>query len=177
MEVCLCVCVCIYLCVICFQNCQRNLYCGQPGAWYWSAVVQTAGKVFTKYTRLFGLLLDSRACFLSFICPPIFISDDFFCPTLRFLSTFLLCFWNRDKRGVIFSLRKKTPMGVLTRPSARPPLAWSEIFRRTCLQKLQTSPPTPQKSYLMFRNPRTNFENTPLSALKCHSAGGRWGPQ
>ena len=57
------------------------------------------------------------------------------------------------------------PMGVLAHrlrtldrslvlPSTR-----AEIFRRTCLQShLQISPPTPQKSYQKFRNPRTNFE-------------------
>ena len=31
---------------------------------------------------------------------------------------------------------------------------------------LQTSPPTPQKSYPKFRNPRTTFENTPLFTPK-----------
>ena len=37
-----------------------------------------------------------------------------------------------------------------------------------CLQShLQTSPPTLQKSYQKFRNPRTTFENTPLSGQKC----------
>ena len=37
-----------------------------------------------------------------------------------------------------------------------------EIFWRRCLQShLQTSPPTPQKSYLKFRNSRTTFQNTP----------------
>ena len=45
------------------------------------------------------------------------------------------------------------------RPSARPPSTWAEIFRCMCLQShLQTSPPTPQKSYPKFRNPRTTFE-------------------
>ena len=49
----------------------------------------------------------------------------------------------------------------------------NEIFRHTCLQShLQTSPPTPQKSYPKFRNPRTTFENTPVVRQKCHSAGG-----
>ena len=49
------------------------------------------------------------------------------------------------------------PMGVLApgsahaRPSARPPINMSGNPK--------------------FRNPRTTFENTPLSALKCHSAG------
>ena len=41
-------------------------------------------------------------------------------------------------------------------------LRWSKIyyyFRHTCLQShLQTSPPTPQKSYPKFRDPRTTFE-------------------
>ena len=40
-----------------------------------------------------------------------------------------------------------------------PPLDVSEKFPRMCLQShLQTSPPSFQKSYLKFRNPRTNFE-------------------
>jgi hypothetical protein len=51
-------------------------------------------------------------------------------------------------------------LGMLDR-SLVPPLEWVEIFRRMCLQShLQTSPPTPQKSYPKFRNPRTTFENT-----------------
>ena len=51
-----------------------------------------------------------------------------------------------------------TPMGVLAPGSAhaRP---WAEIVGRTCLQNhLRTSPPTPQKSYPKFRDPRTTFE-------------------
>ena len=65
------------------------------------------------------------------------------------------------------------PMGVLfsgsahARPSALPPIDVAEISRRTCLQiHLQTSPPTPQKSYPKFRNPRTTFGNTPLCPSK-----------
>ena len=57
-------------------------------------------------------------------------------------------------------------MGVLApgsahaRPSSQPPISTSGNFRRTCLQShLQTSPPSPQKSYLKFQNPRTIFEN------------------
>ena len=57
------------------------------------------------------------------------------------------------------------PMGVFAPRlrtldvSARSPIDTSGNFRRTCLQShLQTSPPTPQKSYPKFRNPRTNFE-------------------
>ena len=54
-----------------------------------------------------------------------------------------------------------TPLGVLApgsahaRPSARPPFDMSaKKLRRTCLQShLQTSPPTPQKSYRKFQNP------------------------
>jgi hypothetical protein len=42
---------------------------------------------------------------------------------------------------------------------------------------LQTSPPTPQKSYTKFRNPRPTFENTPLSAQKCHSSEGMGAPR
>ena len=45
-------------------------------------------------------------------------------------------------------------------PPLSPPSKWAEIFRRTCLQShLQTSPPTPQKSYPKFQKPRTNFES------------------
>ena len=59
-----------------------------------------------------------------------------------------------------------------------PPSTQAQIFRRMCLQShLLTSPPTSQKSYPKFRNPRTTFQNTPLSAQICHSAGGRGGPQ
>ena len=44
-------------------------------------------------------------------------------------------------------------------PPLDPPSTWAKQFRRTCLQShLQTSPPTPQKSYPKFRNPRTTFE-------------------
>ena len=48
-------------------------------------------------------------------------------------------------------------------PPLSPPLTWAEIFWCAFLQShLQTSPPTPQKSYPKFRNPRTTFGNTPL---------------
>jgi hypothetical protein len=59
-----------------------------------------------------------------------------------------------------------TPMGVLApgsadaRPSARPPIDVSRNF--PALMSAE-SPPTHQKSYPMFRNPRMTFENTPLS--------------
>ena len=44
-------------------------------------------------------------------------------------------------------------------PLLGPPLTLEEIFRHTCLQShLQTSPPTPQKSYPKFRNPKKTFE-------------------
>ena len=63
------------------------------------------------------------------------------------------------------------PMGVLAHRlrtldrSLFPPSAWAEIFWCTCLQShLQTSPPTPQKSYLKFQNPWTTFDNSPLFA-------------
>ena len=50
--------------------------------------------------------------------------------------------------------------GLRTRdPPLSPPSTWAEFFRHTCLQShLPTSPPTPQKSYPKFQNPRTNFE-------------------
>ena len=78
-----------------------------------------------------------------------------------------------------------TPIGVLAHRlrtldrSLVPPSAWAEIFRCTCLQShLQTSPPTPQKSYPKFRNPRTTFENTPFCAPKYSIVrgieGGPW---
>ena len=63
-----------------------------------------------------------------------------------------------------------TPMGVLApgsahaRPSTRP-----HRHERTCkcLQShLQTSLPTPQKSYPKFLNPRTTFQNTPFSVIQ-----------
>jgi hypothetical protein len=65
-------------------------------------------------------------------------------------------------------------MGVLTpgsahaRPSARPPINTTrKYFRCTCLQShLQTSPPTPQKSYLKFRDPRTTFEEKKKTRTK-----------
>ena len=54
----------------------------------------------------------------------------------------------------VLAPRLRTLDGPLVPPSTR-----AEIFQHTCLQsRLQTSPPTPQKSYLKFRNPRTNFE-------------------
>jgi hypothetical protein len=72
-------------------------------------------------------------------------------------------------------------MGILApgsehaRPSARPPIDSSRNCWRKCLKShLQTSPPTPHKSYLKFRNPSTTFgiflnkifkktKNSPLS--------------
>ena len=70
--------------------------------------------------------------------------------------------YKREQNYLEFPL---APMGVLApgsahaRPSDGPPSTLAEIFRHTCLQShLQTSPPTPQKSYLKFRNPRTTFE-------------------
>jgi hypothetical protein len=48
-------------------------------------------------------------------------------------------------------------------PLLGPPSTGTAICRHTCLQSdLQTSPPTPQKSYLKFWNPRTTFQNIPL---------------
>ena len=69
------------------------------------------------------------------------------------------------------------PMGSSLRglrmldPLLSPPSTWAEVFCLRCLQShLQTSPPTPQKSYQKFLNPRTTFQNTPFSAQKMHSA-------
>ena len=59
-----------------------------------------------------------------------------------------------------------------------PPSTQAEIFWLTCLQShLQTPPPTPLKSDPKFRNPWTTFRNTPLSAQKLPSAGGRGSPR
>jgi hypothetical protein len=71
-------------------------------------------------------------------------------------------FWGFEK-GIKKKEEKKK--NFCTRdPPLGPPSTLAEIFRRTCLQShLQTSPPTPQKSYPKFPNPRTTFENTPLS--------------
>ena len=47
---------------------------------------------------------------------------------------------------------------------------------RTYLQRhLQTSPPTYQKSYPKFQNPRTTFQNTAVFHPKSQSKGGRGG--
>ena len=63
-------------------------------------------------------------------------------------------------------------------PPLGPPSIWTEIFRCTCLQShLQTCPPTHQKSYPKFWNPRKLLKIPPFSAQKCHSAGGRGGPR
>ena len=50
------------------------------------------------------------------------------------------------------------PRSAHARAFARPPIDMSGNFQ----SHLQTSPPTPQKSYPKFQNPRTTFENTPL---------------
>ena len=77
-----------------------------------------------------------------------------------------------------------TPMGVLAHSLRTldrlhfPPSAWVEIFRCTCLQShLQTPPPTAQKSYPMFRNPRKTFESTPICPPKYNIVRGWGGPQ
>ena len=55
------------------------------------------------------------------------------------------------------------------------PLTWVEICWCTCLQShLQASPPTLQKSYPKFHNPRTTFENTPL--VRPNTAYCGWSP-
>ena len=69
------------------------------------------------------------------------------------------CFVNFCSRRWGSSLRSLRMLD----PPLGPPSTLAEIFRRTCLQShLQTSPPTPQKCYPKFRNPRTTFGNTPL---------------
>ena len=63
-------------------------------------------------------------------------------------------------------------------PPLGPPSTLGEIFRHTCLQShIQTSPPTPQKSYTKFRNPRTTFEISPFSGQNRVILGGRGGPR
>ena len=77
----------------------------------------------------------------------------------KIIKSLLKVFWNLRSRRWGSSL---TVWARLTVHSA-----WAEIFRPTCLQShLQTSPPTPQKSYPKFRNPRTTFENNPLCPPK-----------
>ena len=57
-------------------------------------------------------------------------------------------------------------------PLLAPPLTLAQIFWHTCLQShLQTSPPTPQKSYMKFQNFTTFFEF--LYHPLCHSEVGR----
>ena len=75
---------------------------------------------------------------------------------------FLIISWSISEYKIKFPL---APMGVLTHrseqldPPLSPPSTPAEIFRCTCRQsRLQTSSPTPQKSYLNFQNPRTTFE-------------------
>ena len=71
------------------------------------------------------------------------------------------------------------PMGVLAHRlrtldrSLVPPSTQAEIFRHTCLQShLQTSPPTPRKTYLKFRNPRTTFEILKILKTAQRGQGG-----
>ena len=64
--------------------------------------------------------------------------------------------WNTIYKFPITSMGVLAPGSAHARPSARPPMDISRNKRRMFLQNhLQTSPPTPQKSYLKFRNPRT----------------------
>jgi hypothetical protein len=63
------------------------------------------------------------------------------------------------------------PMGILApgsshaRPSAAPPPI-NMCGNFPALVSAETSPPTHQKSYSKFRNPKTTFENTPLCPPK-----------
>ena len=77
---------------------------------------------------------------------------------------------DKDKKISASQLGSSLP-GLRTLPLS-PQSTLAESFQSTCLQShLQTSLPTPQKSYSKFRNPRTTFQNTPFSAQKLHSAG------
>ena len=59
-------------------------------------------------------------------------------------------------------------------PPLSHPLTWAEIFRHTCLQScLQTSPPTPKKSYTKFQNP---WKCRPLVYPKSAYCRGKGGP-
>ena len=74
-----------------------------------------------------------------------------------------VCHLNITQKFPLASMGVLAPGSAHARPSARPPIDTRKKFRHTCLHShLQTSPPTPQKSYQKFRNPRTTFENTPL---------------
>ena len=89
----------------------------------------------------------------------------------------VLCDLKYEYTG-LFRMNEKfplTPMEVLAHRlrmidrSLFPLSAWAVILWCTCIQsQLQTSPPTPQKSYPKFRNPRTTFEISKVIHF-CHS--------
>jgi hypothetical protein len=84
----------------------------------------------------------------------------------------LICGMHKQQRQQFHSRRLGSLLpGLRTLdPPLGPPSTGGEIFWRTCLQShLETSPPTPHKSYLKFRYPRTTFENTPLVHPKAYA--------
>ena len=114
---------------------------------------------YSQYFRLF-MPIKSRSCQSSSKCLNIHI---------KLVSVILLISSGWAKLYTNFRSRRwgSSLPGLRTRdPLLSPPSTWAEIFRHTCLQShLPTSPPTPQKSYPKFRNPRTIFEIFNLGGL------------
>ena len=90
-------------------------------------------------------------------------------------STFLKISWalNLQKGSISGALNWQISASADGRPRSRvrargtlcsaPPLALAEFFRQTCLQsRLQTSPPTPQKSYPKIQNSTTSLSRKNL---------------
>ena len=96
------------------------------------------------------------------------------CALLRYASfiwTFKLYIISLTDLHTILLIIPLTLMGVLAPgsahagPSAHPPIDVSGNFPRTCLQNhLQTSSPTPQKSYLKFQNSTTSLSRIYLKS-------------
>ena len=96
----------------------------------------------------------------------------------KILEPYDMHFWVRFKiwpfSGQNWVKIPLAPRGVLAPvsahaagPSAQPPSALAEFFRHTCLQScLQTSPPTPQKSYPKIQNSRTSLSRENLNLAK-----------
>ena len=66
-----CVSVCVSICflfVLCFQNSQRNLYWGKPGASYWSAVQYKQLVRCTTSVQCTGAGINSRITVPSKVC-------------------------------------------------------------------------------------------------------------
>ena len=65
---CVSVCVSVYLSVLRLQNSQRNLYLGQPGAWYWWAAQYKQLVRYTKSVQCTEAGLNSCATVPSKVC-------------------------------------------------------------------------------------------------------------